>query len=150
MIATLNYHGVCIPKLRALTTQERMVLAFKKLNGGGFVGYSYVRPGTDVPVRMDYNVPYETHKVIGYSSFEDYHTQYPDCCQVRWYGPKENPYWPEPDLFQRISGDYGFGVFIEYRSLRERPDGSRYNIRSVTLRYFTNCGSDSPPYLNGG
>lgn len=158
-IAKSNYDGVCFWKGRRLTDGERFELAFKETFLSA-TGKFRVEPGTDQPRHLElraydkkelkeFNDSSEWHEAVPYKSFDEYVREYPECCKIKWFGEKD-PGWPEPTFWQRVSGDYGFGVEFEARERKKRPDGSLYTKRSVYHPYFTNCGERSPWFYHGG
>jgi hypothetical protein len=150
-IAKSNYDGICLWTGKQLTDRQKLELAFEHLRKQGLTasGQFPVKPGTDEPVQMGQN-SMVMHEVRGYGSFDEYIALYPDCCKIKWLGREKAYSWPEPTFWQRIGGNYGFGVEITSRQRFKRPNGTHYVKRTVLHPYFANCGALSPDFDHDG
>lgn len=134
-IAKSNFDGVCIWTGKRLTDRQKLELAFTRVN--------YAFRAVDEKGHTLETAP-------KYESLDEYLKLYPDCCSIKWLGKKKAHSWPEPTFWQRVSGDYAFGVEVVYWRRVQKLDGTSYLKRVEVHPYFTNCGALSPNFDHDG
>ena len=123
----LNYSGFCFAKMRYLSNEERIRLAFNSLNSAN---------------RLRVKIPgqgYEDREFIKYESFDEYIAENPDCCAVS--PPRGSPELPPPSELGRMFG-YHSGEYVRiYYKVRYLDDNGRQTSQVIKVdQPQRNCG----------
>ncbi|MFN6571546.1 hypothetical protein [Dendronalium sp. ChiSLP03b] len=92
---SLNYSGFCFAKLRYLSDEEKIKLAFDSLNSAEKLSIQIAGERQD-------------RKFIKYKSFDEYIKENPDCCVINPPGGSDLPL---PEYLERIFG-YHSGNYV--------------------------------------
>ena len=121
----LNYSGFCFAKMRYLSDEEKIKLAFNSLNNAEKLR---IRIGDEM----------QDSKFIKYESFEKYIKENPDCCAVNLPGGVE----ALPDSFlTRILGLHsGDGIRIKFKVRYLDESGLQKSQEINSGIALQNCG----------
>jgi len=128
---SLNYSGFCFPKMRYLSDEEKLKIAFNYNNredklfvhGGGIA---------------------KSYEHIKYASFDEYIKENPDCCSINYGEPYKiarSSFIPESSFLDRISG-LGFRdlTVINFK-VRYLDENGNQRVQEVRLgNTLRNCG----------
>ena len=118
--------GFCMKKMRYLSSEERIRLAFDSINSA-----------TELRVKIP-GKGFEDRQFIGYSSFDEYLKKNPDCCAVNPPGGSD---LPPPSVFASMFGYHsGKYVRISYK-IRYLDDNGNKLSRVIQIdQPQRNCG----------
>lgn len=121
----LNYSGFCFAKMRYLTDEEKIKLAFNSLNSAE-------------KLRIQIEGEMQDRKFIKYESFDEYIKENPDCCAVNPPGGVE----ALPDSFlTRILGLHsGDGIRIKFKVRYLDESGLQKSQEINSGIALQNCG----------
>ncbi|MFN6569122.1 hypothetical protein [Dendronalium sp. ChiSLP03b] len=124
---SLNYSGFCFAKMRYLSDEEKIKLAFYSLNNAE-------------KLRIQIAGKMEDRKFIKYKSFEEYIKENPDCCTISPPGGTETP---SDSFLTRILGLHsGEGIRIKFK-VRYLDENGLERFQEITTGIaLQNCGKE--------
>ncbi|MFN6569123.1 hypothetical protein [Dendronalium sp. ChiSLP03b] len=128
---SLNYSGFCFAKMRYLSDEEKLRIAF-----------DYNNREDELPVYVGQKVKYYEH--IKYASFDEYIKENPDCCSIihgETYKIAQSLFIEKPLFLDRITGRGFRNLIVINFKVRYLDDNGNQKVQEVrfgnTLR---NCG----------
>jgi len=128
---SLNYSGFCFAKMRYLSDEEKLRIAF-----------NYYNKEDKLPVDVGGKIKYYEH--IKYASFDEYIKENPNCCSINHgetYKIAQSSFIPESSFLDRISG-LGFRdlTVINFK-VRYLDENGNQRVQEVRLgNTLRNCG----------
>ncbi|MEH2285670.1 MAG: hypothetical protein V7K90_30880 [Nostoc sp.] len=122
---SLNYSGFCFAKMRYLSDDEKLRIAF-----------NYNNREDTLPVNVDGKIKYYEH--IKYASFDEYIKENPDCCSINPGGPYEIRH---SSFLDRIFGyDARDVIVINFKVRYLDENGNKRVFETRFENTLQNCG----------
>ncbi len=128
---SLNYSGFCFAKMRYLSDEEKLKIAF-----------AYINNEDTLPVYIDRRI--KSYEHIKYANFDEYIKENPNCCSINYgeaYKSVKSSFIPESSFLDRISG-LGFRdlIVINFK-VRYLDENGNQRVQEVRLgNTLRNCG----------